>query len=668
MPLVRHRDRAAATLPRVLRIRLIAVVAGVAAFAALLAPGVAAAAGTLTWNLASDFTSNGSGANPDHDQYGTTPWTYVEGPVSAGLFGHDPSAFAPLPQFGTGVRGGLAGWSDPSDPSGFIGINPTGAAIAQPPVSYPAHAIAVQPPADRLVAVGWTSPFSEAVSVAVSGTVSADDADPTCLVAGPQWSLDQNGSQLLTGTTVSPVGSVSDPAVTVQPGGTIYLTVTPGASANCSNVAVSLTIQAPASAPAVTLVSPAHGAVISGGQPTFSGAASTDAGDVQRVTVRVYQGSSTSGSPLETLTTAVSGGGYAVRPTTPLADGTYTAQAEQADVLSPPLVGLSAATTFTVANSGPKVTLTSSSKPSRTGTPTLKGTAGTGAGDAGMVAIAVYAGTGENGSPLRFKIATVKSSGAFSAKITPALSDGIYTAAAAQNGSDGTGISQPMTFEIKAKPPSVSLIAPATGASVASALPIFTGTAGTSPGDSSTVTVTLYKGASAHRKPIGKVKATTIGGQWLALWPHQLPLGLYTAQASQSDNAGHTSLSAVHRFLIVPGSKVIGRTVTLAASGTVSAPITCLAPPGMTCAGDVLIVTAGKFQPASGGPLGRLRLLFEFVQVPGGHTVSVHSKVSRAVARILHRSAPLKVDVTLALKTDGRVIAKLSGTATLRVR
>ena len=62
----------------------------------------------------------------------------------------------------------------------------------------------------------------------------------------------------------------------------------------------------------------------------------------------------------------------------------------------------------------------------------------------------------------------------------------------------------------------------------------------------------------------------------------------------------------------------------------VSVPITCLAPPSVACAGDVLIVTAGKFQPAAGGPLGRLRLLFQFVQVPGGHTVSVHGNVSRA--------------------------------------
>jgi hypothetical protein len=199
-------------------------------------------------------------------------------------------------------------------------------------------------------------------------------------------------------------------------------------------------------------------------------------------------------------------------------------------------------------------------------------------------------------------------------------------------------------------------------------LPIFSGTAGTSPGDSSTVTVTLYKGGSAKPKAIGKVTATANGGQWFVVWPHQLPLGLYTARAAQSDNAGHTSLSAAHRFLIVPGSKVIGRTVTLNASGTVSVPITCLAPRGMTCAGDVLIVTAGKFQPTSGGPLGPLRLLFEFVQVPGGHTVLAHAKVSRAVARILRHSAPLKVDVTLALKTGGRLIAKLSGSATLRVR
>jgi hypothetical protein len=100
----------------------------------------------------------------------------------------------------------------------------------------------------------------------------------------------------------------------------------------------------------------------------------------------------------------------------------------------------------------------------------------------------------------------------------------------------------------------------------------------------------------------------------------------------------------------------------------VSVPISCLAPQGTTCAGDILIVTQSKFQPTAGGPLGRLRLLFAFVKIPAGKTVVVSAKVSGAVARILRHAAPLKVEVTVSLKANGKVTSKLTGGSTLRVR
>lgn len=638
---------------------------GVAAAVALLAPAAASAASAFTWTLASDFTATGSGANPDHDQYGATPWTYVEGPASLLTFSHDPSQFSKLASFATNVRGGLAGWSDPSDASAFIGINPTDAAIVQAPVSYPAHTIAIEPPPDRLVAVGWTSPFAQAETVTVSGAVTSDDPGGCLVLTEPQWSLDQDGTQLQSGTPDS--GAISQ-SVNVPAGGTIYLTVTPGGTASCSNVAASLTIQASGPPPSVTLASPAQGAVIAGGQPTFSGSAGQAFGDSPQVTVRVYSGSSASGSPLQTLTTTASGGSYQVQPTTGLADGTYTAEAEQDDVLSPPVAGLSAPVTFTVANGGPKVTLASlGSKPLRSGEPTITGTASTGTGDTKSVTIAIFAGQGENGKPIRLVGGSVSASGAFSVKITPSLPDGLYTAAAAQKGPNAIGISQPETFEIKASGPAVGLSFPASGANVPSHLPLFTGTAGTNPGDSSTITVTIYKGASAHGKPVGRQTTTVNAGKWLVQWTRQLPLGLYTAQASQSDNAGHLSTTPPHRFLIVPGPRVIGSSVSLSRSGKVSVPLSCYAPASVTCQGNLLIVTQGRFRPASGGPAGRLRLLFRFVRVPGGKTIVATGTVSHAVARIVRRHAPLKVEVSLALQVNGKVAVKFSGGSTLRV-
>jgi hypothetical protein len=651
------------------RIRCIALLVGVAAAAVLLAPAAASAAGTFTWSLAQDFTATGSGANPDHDQYGATPWTYVDGPASLVTFSHDPSGFKPLTSFATGVRGGLAGWSDPNDSTAFIGINPTGTAISQAPITYPAHTIAIQPPGDRLVAVGWTSPFAQATTVSVSGTIANDSSGLTCTLAEPQWSLDQNGTQLVSGGAPAAGASISQ-SVQVPAHGTIYLTVIHGFDASCSNVSLSLTIQAAAPPPAVTLDSPAQGAVIGGAQPTFAGRAGQNFGDAPQITVRIYSGSSVSGSPVQTLTTTASAGAYQVPTNAPLANGTYTAQAEQDDILTPPVSGSSQAVTFSVENGGPNIKLNDlGSAPLSTATPTLSGSAGTNPGDTPTVGIAIYSGSGENGRAIRVLTASVGSGGGFSAKVTPALPDGTYTAIALQKGAGGVGISQPITFVIRATPASsLALTYPASGASIPSHLPVFAGTAGNADGDSATITVTVYKGASTKGTRVGRATTTAVGGKWSLLWTRQLALGLYTVQASQSDATGHVSNTPAHRFLIVPGVKVIGSVVTMNKSGAVSVPLTCYAPPGVTCQGDLLIVTHRKFRAATGGPLGRLRLLFQFVQVPGGKTVATRGAVSRATARILRHRAPLKVDVTLALKINGRVVVRFSSGSTLRVR
>ncbi|HYX88851.1 MAG TPA: Ig-like domain-containing protein, partial [Gaiellaceae bacterium] len=99
--------------------------------------------------------------------------------------------------------------------------------------------------------------------------------------------------------------------------------------------------------PVVTLTSPANGSSTSNTTPTFSGTGGTVAGDSATVTVRVYSGSSATGTPVETLAATVqAGGSYAVNASPGLAGGTYTAQAEQTDAAGN--VGRSAANTFTI--------------------------------------------------------------------------------------------------------------------------------------------------------------------------------------------------------------------------------------------------------------------------------------------------------------------------------
>ena len=102
------------------------------------------------------------------------------------------------------------------------------------------------------------------------------------------------------------------------------------------------TINAP---PLVTLSAPAHGSSTTDSTPTFSGTASDAPGDSTIVTVKVYAGPAPTGTPVQTLSALRNGTLYSVDASSPLPDGSYTAQAEQSDGAS---TGFSSANTFTV--------------------------------------------------------------------------------------------------------------------------------------------------------------------------------------------------------------------------------------------------------------------------------------------------------------------------------
>ena len=249
--------------------------------------------------------------------------------------------------------------------------------------------------------------------------------------------------------------------------------------------------------PTVTLTSPANGALISGGQPMFSGTASNDPIlDSPTVTVRVYRGGAASGSPIETL--SAPSGSFSVKPSPSLADGQYTAQAEHDAALN---LGkaFSSPVTFSVHNAAPSITLDSpGAAPLLTSTPTLSGLAETAPGDSGSVGVAIYPGASTNATPLRTEHGSVGSGGRYSIALTPALPDGRYTVVAKQTDSGGvTGFSRPQTFRIKVSAPAVTLATPSAGSTTSDSQPQFSGVAGTSLGDSSRVTIVLYAGGSA---------------------------------------------------------------------------------------------------------------------------------------------------------------------------
>ncbi|MDQ2760474.1 MAG: hypothetical protein M3Y17_08580 [Actinomycetota bacterium] len=223
--------------------------------------------------------------------------------------------------------------------------------------------------------------------------------------------------------------------------------------------------------------------------------------------------------------------------------------------------------------------------------------------------------------------------------------------------------------------PSVTLTAPAQGAFVSDAQPVFAGFAGTAPGDSARINVALYRGSQVRGRPFGTASVARSGSTWSGRWPRVLRPGSYTARAQQGDDAGSTGYSAPHTFRIVSGTGPIGPGVSLG-PGSVSVPITCPAPAPSAarprgsaqadCTGTVMILTVGRFRPLHGGPVGRLLVLFAYFDIPGGQTQAVGRAVPGPVVRALRRAAPLRVDVTTILGQSGGRSRTVSGVRVLR--
>jgi hypothetical protein len=208
--------------------------------------------------------------------------------------------------------------------------------------------------------------------------------------------------------------------------------------------------------PAVTLSSPADALTTNDATPTFAGVAGTAPGDSSTVTVKVYAGTDTSGSPLETLNTPASGSSWSVDASPALPEGTYTVLAQQTGVAG---TGTSSTAVFRVDTTAPAVSLRDPADGSATNDqiPTFDGTAGTATGDGGTVTVNLYSGTDTSGAPLE-TLPADGSSGAWSVDATSALAEGTYTVQAQQSDSAGnTGTSSPHTFRVDLTPPDTTI-------------------------------------------------------------------------------------------------------------------------------------------------------------------------------------------------------------------
>jgi hypothetical protein len=603
---------------------------GALTLAALCLPS-AALAGTYTWSMPSQFTATAPGSNPDHDGYGGTPWSYAVGP--SGTL-----------QFSDAFDGGLAGWTDtPSSPHAIVAVNPTGSPVD----GIGPGQLAMRAPRGGSVALAWTSPLTATASL--SGSVT--QISPGGSACGFSWTLSEAGAIIATGS-----GSATIPAtaVTIAQGETIYLVIrdtSTSYSASCDTAAVTLGAGIPSTPPVVTLYS--SGTMIRAAQPVFGGNASTRYADSGSVTVRVYRWSSSGASLAETLTAAVVNGLYLVVPSPRLQNGTYTAQAEQTDGGGDS--SISGVVAFTVNNATPRVTLHSlGRKPLRLSRPTFAGTASTSAGAATSVYIAIFAGRRISPAGVRLLVANRLANGRFSLTIGPGLGlpDGEYTALAVQDGPGPNGISSPQTFQIKVHPPAVTINTPDIGSVLTDPRPVFSGQAGAVAGDFQTITLVLYRGVLTTGRPLATTRITRRGAAWSLTWPRKLPIGLYTALVKQSDNAGHTAVTAGHTFFVTLPPRVIGFIVNLNRKGYASVEVTCTTAGG-TCSGDILALTEGAFQPVPGGPLGPLRVLFVHVSIPAGQAVLVRQKLPSQVFQALRRARGVGLLVSASLSAAG---------------
>jgi Bacterial Ig-like domain/PKD domain len=246
----------------------------------------------------------------------------------------------------------------------------------------------------------------------------------------------------------------------------------------------------------------------------------------------------------------------------------------------------------------PSVMITSPPNESVTNnpTPTFHGLAEEGLG--GEVTLAIYSGQTATGLTVQMPIKTPLSLLAGSWELTAEhLPDGIYTAQATQTTlALETGTSRPVTFTVDTTPPQVTITSPANGSSTTSGSQEVSGAAGTAIGDSSTVTIQLFSGATTElQAPLEALTVPVSNGSWSATFGGLSP-GTYTVRAEQSDEVGNLGMSAPVTFTVstpaappavpppaasfkwFPAAPKTGENVSLVSSSTDAAsPITAFA-------------------------------------------------------------------------------------------
>ncbi len=215
-------------------------------------------------------------------------------------------------------------------------------------------------------------------------------------------------------------------------------------------------------------------------QPTFSGAAGTEAGARSEVTLEIYPGTKEAGSkPIRSVAALRSGAGWTAGPAQgleALPDGTYTAEAVQLDEASNR--GGSIARTFTVDTVSPVPTLSlAAPDANESGVDEIvSGAAGAAPGERRQVTVELFSGaSAEPGSQVE-AITVNAVAGAWSARLA-GLAPGEYTVQARQSdeaGNVGTSPAGSFTVAAPASSPQPAAQAPVSSGSPSPPVASFT--------------------------------------------------------------------------------------------------------------------------------------------------------------------------------------------------
>jgi hypothetical protein len=381
----------------------------------------------------------------------------------------------------------------------------------------------------------------------------------------------------------------------------------------------------------LTLTGPA--ARVADATPAFGGTAGT-ATDDQAPTVEIYDGTTVTGSPEETIT-ATGSPTYAAT-SSGLADGTYTARSVQLDDVgneadSTPL-------TFTIDTAAPEPFFPRN--PTRdNATPYFSGFGGGETGDDATVTVDVYAGQDDTGTRVQQHTGlALDADGRFGVQAT-ALAEGQYTVYVVQDDDVANSGTDAYTFTVDATAPTVTVAAPADGAQTVDATPLFAGTATRAVGDDDVVVV-LYAGTDTSVEPAQFIDATVAGnGTWSQRPDVALAAGAYTVQVFQNDDVGNQSM--------------VQRTLTILAppaAAPVPAPVVApVPPPAVTPKPPVAVCKS-------------TRLLHKKLDRPRGTRLRVTATLNGRKVKAIINGDGISVTVDLRGKRKGTYKLKVSTT------